>query len=93
MCQNGAIKIRLIDAEAPTIYTDGPARVEIHGVNARITYYELRDLGEETVMVPVLVMVIPASLIGSDAIIDMFRQARLTGRTISIVDEAGATAH
>lgn len=92
MSQNGT-KSRLIEAEAPTIYTDGPAKVEIHGANARITYFEYRDLGDEVVMVPVLVIVMPASVVGSEPVVEMFRQARRTRRTISVVDETGVTAH
>lgn len=92
MCGNGTEKKnRLVEAEVPTIYSDGPAKVELHGHNIRITYFEYRELAGEIVKMPVLAMWVPEEVVGSEWVLELFRRARALG--IALVDETPLPAH
>lgn len=93
MSGNGAVKGRLIEMTGvPEFYSDGAASVEIHGPNARITYFAYRTIDEELVRVPVAEIVLPVAVCGVGIVTELIRRARINGRA-TVEDAAVATAH
>lgn len=95
MCGNGTEKPRLVENPgAVRIYADGPASVEIHGPNARITYFELQDWAGEEVKVPVAVIILPAEVCGVGTVTKMTARARaMLGRAACAGDGVPETTH